>query len=190
MLQAKQRENNRAAELLDAAAVVFAEQGYSRTTIREITSAAGMGPGSSYYHFASKAEMLLAVYDEGVRTVTAEVTGHLEGVEAPWDRLSAALEGHISAVLAPTAYARVIVTVLPGDVPEVADDLRRLRDAYELVWKELVDDLGAGVDGHLLRLFLLGAANATQIWFQPGAQSPAEIASAFVGFLHRPLERS
>ena len=189
MPQVKQRENNRVADLLDAAAVLFAEQGYARTTIREVASATGMGPGSSYYHFASKADMLLAVYQEGVRTVTADVNSHLVGVEEPWDRLAAALEGHISAVLAPTAYARVIVTVLPGDVPEVADDLRRERDAYEAVWKDLIDDLDAEVDAGLLRLLLLGAANATQIWYQPGAQTPAEIARAFVGFVRRPLDR-
>ena len=187
MGQVKQRENNRVSELLDAAAVLFAEQGYARTTIREVASSAGMGPGSSYYHFASKADMLLAVYEEGVRSVTAEVRAQLVGVEGPWDRLASALEGHISAVLAPTAYARVIVTVLPDDVPEVADDLRRQRDGYESVWKELIDDLDAGVDTALLRLFLLGAANTTQIWYQPGAQTPAEIAAAFVGFIRQPL---
>lgn len=190
MAQINQRENNRAAELLDAAAVLFAEQGYARTTIREVSSAAGMGPGSAYYHFSSKADMLLAVYEQGVRNVTGEVIRRLDGVEAPWDRLAAALEGHIAAVLAPTAYARVIVTVLPGDVPDVADDLRRQRDAYELVWKELIGELGTAVDGDLLRLFLLGAANSTQIWFHPGTQTPTEIAGAFVEFLRQPLGQS
>ena len=117
MPQVKQRENNRVTELLDAAAVLFAGQGYARTTIREVAAAVGMGPGSSYYHFASKADMLLAVYEEGVRTVTESVVGRLTDVDGPWDRLAAALEGHIAAVLAPSAYARVIVTVLPSIVP-------------------------------------------------------------------------
>ncbi|MEO1059336.1 MAG: helix-turn-helix domain-containing protein, partial [Actinomycetota bacterium] len=54
------RENNRSQMLLDAAAELFATQGYAATTVRDITSAIGMASGSSYYHFRTKAEMLLA----------------------------------------------------------------------------------------------------------------------------------
>ncbi len=188
MATVKQRENNRSAALLDTAARLFADQGYHRTTIRDITSEVGMGPGSSYYHFSSKADMLLAVYGEGVRRVTASVRAALEGHPGdPWDRLEAALAGHIEAIVAPTAYARVMVAVLPDDVPDIADDLRRARDGYELLWRQLIDDLDAHTDAGLLRLFLLGAANSTPVWYRPGQHTPTEIAGAFVHFLRRPM---
>jgi len=190
MPQVKQRENNRAIDLLDAAARLFADQGYHRTTIRDITSSVGMGPGSSYYHFSSKADMLRAVYTEGVRSVTESVLARLADESDPWERLALALEGHIEAVLTPTAYARVIVSVLPDDVPDVAGDLRLLRDGYELLWKELINDLDALVDAELLRLFLLGAANATQIWYRAGDLTPSDIAAGYVSFLRQPLEQS
>lgn len=185
MFPAKQRENNRAAELMDAAARLFAEQGYARTTIRDVTSTAGMGPGSSYYHFESKADLLLAVYAHGTQLVTDEVTSRIEGVDDSWARLGAALEGHVTAVLAPSAYVRVIVNVLPGDVPEVEAELRSYRDGFERLWRDIIEDLDLDptVDRHLLRLFLLGAANATQTWYEPGDRTPAEIAAAYVAFL-------
>jgi AcrR family transcriptional regulator len=188
MPRTKQRETNRCEALLDAAALRFAERGYHRTTMRDISQACGMRSGSSYYHFASKAELLLAVYEEGVRRVTTAVRDGLAANAGPWERLESALARHIEAVLAPTAYARVIVTVLPDDVPEIADELRTARDAYEQLWRELVGAIDADVDHGLLRLFLLGAANATRIWYRPDAQSPSEIAAVFVGFLRRPLE--
>ena len=188
MATVKQRENNRSAALLDTAARLFAEQGYHRTTIRDITTEVGMGPGSSYYHFSSKADMLLAVYAEGVRRVTASVRAALEGhADEPWDRLEAGLTGHIEAIVAPTAYARVMVAVLPDDVPDIADDLRRARDGYELLWRQLIDDLDVDVDVRLLRLFLLGAANSTPVWYRSGQHTPIEIAAAYVHFLHRPM---
>lgn len=184
----KQRENNRSAALLDTAARLFADQGYHRTTIRDITAEVGMGPGSSYYHFSSKADMLLAVYGEGVRRVTASVRAALEGHDDdPWARLEAGLAAHIGAIVAPTAYARVMVAVLPDDVPDIADDLRRARDGYEILWRQLIDDLDAHVDVGLLRLFLLGAANSTPIWYRSGRHTPDEIAASFVRFLHRPM---
>ncbi|MBG0830278.1 TetR/AcrR family transcriptional regulator [Planomonospora sp. ID67723] len=48
----------RRAELLAAAAEVFASRGYSATTVREVADAAGMLGGSLYYHFDSKESMV------------------------------------------------------------------------------------------------------------------------------------
>lgn len=184
------RSNNRVSDLLDAAAVLFAAQGYHRTTIRDITSAIGMGPGSSYYHFKSKAEMLLAVYEQGVSRVQQSVASALAETEddGPWDRLEAALSGHIAAVLDPSAYARTIVAVLPSDVPELNDEIRALRDGYEDQWRALIDALDAPVDADLLRVFLLGAANSTQVWYREGGATPPEIAHFVVDILRRPLD--
>ena len=186
-----QRQNNRSAALLDAAAQLFAEQGYRATTIRDVTSAVGMGPGSSYYHFKTKADLLLAVYREGVSRVVESTRKRLEATpDDAWKRLEAAAVGHVEAVLAPSPYARVIVRVLPDDVPEIADALRAAREEYELIWKRLVDDLDLDVDTGLFRLLLLGAANSTQVWFRPGLHSPENIGAALVSFLREPLAKA
>ncbi len=183
------RANNRATALLDAAAVLFASQGYHRTTIRDVTSAIGMRSGSSYYHFSSKAEMLLAVYDEGIRRVQQSIEDSLaEAPDDPWGRLEAALTGHIAAVLDPSAYARTIVAVLPNDVPELSDEITARRDAYENQWRSFIAALDAPVDASLLRVFLLSAANSTQVWYREGGSSPAAIARFVVDLLRHPLE--
>ena len=183
------RANNRVEELLDAAAVLFASQGYHRTTIRDITSAVGMRSGSTYYHFASKADMLLAVYDEGIDRVQESVRSALDQVDDdPWNRLEAALIGHVTAVLDPSAYARTIVAVLPDDVPELRNEITARRDGYEAQWRSLVDALDAPVDADLLRVFLLGAANSTQVWYRDGGTSPEAIARFIADVLRRPLE--
>lgn len=187
----KTRSNNRIGELLDAAATRFASQGYHRTSIRDITSSIGMRAGSSYYHFASKAEMLLAVYEEGVSRVQASLERSLaESADDadPWQRLEAALAGHIAAVLDPSAYARTIVTVLPSDVPELRAEITVLRDGYESQWRAFVDALDAPVDPDLLRVFLLGAANSTQVWYREGGASPPAIAHFIIDVLRRPMD--
>ncbi|MEM9563632.1 MAG: TetR/AcrR family transcriptional regulator [Actinomycetota bacterium] len=185
----KTRVNNRAEALLDAAAILFASQGYHRTTIRDVTSAIGMRSGSSYYHFSSKAEMLLAVYDEGIRRVQQSIDDSLiDAPDEPWARLEAALTGHIAAVLDPSAYARTIVAVLPGDVPELSDEITARRDAYETQWRSFISALDAPVDATLLRVFLLSAANSTQVWYRDGGSPPATIARFIVDLLRRPLE--
>ena len=56
----KTRANNRIDVLLDASARQFAEAGYKATTTRDIAKQVNMQPGSVYYHFKSKGDLLLA----------------------------------------------------------------------------------------------------------------------------------
>ena len=67
------RADNRLPQILDAAATLFAARGYQAASIRDIVKVAGMLPGSLYYHFANKDELLVAVYAEGVRRINAAV---------------------------------------------------------------------------------------------------------------------
>jgi TetR/AcrR family transcriptional regulator, cholesterol catabolism regulator len=50
--------NSRRDELLELAAVMFAERGLRATTVRDIADGAGILSGSLYHHFASKEEMV------------------------------------------------------------------------------------------------------------------------------------
>lgn len=186
------KSNNRLDLLLDAAASHFAAKGYRETTIREISETIGMLPGSVYYHFPSKHELLLAVYEEGVRKMLVRLD-NASGIKSsdPWKRVEATLVAHLDAILDQSDYARVLISVRPDHVPEVAKDLRTLRQEYEARFRALIDDLPLprGTDRHLLRLMLIGAANWSQIWYRPGKQSPAQIGKAFVDFLRKPLQK-
>ncbi|WP_201154875.1 TetR/AcrR family transcriptional regulator [Rhodothalassium salexigens] len=68
--------------LLDAAASLFVAKGYAGTSIRDIAAAVDMLPGSVYYHFASKEQLLMAVHREGVAHFTAEVEAALAPFQA------------------------------------------------------------------------------------------------------------
>ena len=50
--------NSRRDELLELAAVMFAERGLRATTVRDIADGAGILSGSLYHHFSSKEEMV------------------------------------------------------------------------------------------------------------------------------------
>ena len=79
------RGENRREALLDAAAAMFAAKGYDGTSIRDIAGAVGMLPGSLYYHFKSKEELLLAVYRKGVARFEAAIDAALgETAAEPW----------------------------------------------------------------------------------------------------------
>lgn len=53
----QERASRTRAELLRAAAEVFAEQGFSRATLTRITDRAGVTQGAMYFHFRNKEEL-------------------------------------------------------------------------------------------------------------------------------------
>jgi len=184
-----QRSNNRNAALLDAAAELFATQGFRETTMRDIARDVGMLPGSIYYHHGSKDDLLLAVYEAGVDQLVSDFQEAIAGSSDPLERLCLALSTHISAITRSSAYMRVVNRVLPEHVPKHASALIRLRDRYEQCVAALIDDLplAPSVDKALLRMMLLGAVNHTQFWFDPkGELSADDVGHAFASYLIDP----
>jgi AcrR family transcriptional regulator len=185
------RQDNRRQQLLDAAARLFAHQGYRAATIREIAGQVGMLPGSVYYHFPSKTELLLAVYGEGVRRIAAKVDQAVAGEMRPWLRLEAACAAHLETILDHSDYAQVIIRVLPRDAEALEGELTGLRNEYEGRFARLVAELPLPpeTERRIFRLMLLGAINWTQAWYHPGDRSPGEIAREFVGYLRYALDK-
>lgn len=181
------RQNSRRALIVDEAARLFAARGYHAASVRDIAAACGVTPGAIYSHFASKEELLVAVYEEGVRRIAAHVDAAAAAEAEPWARLRAACEAHLDMLLARGPYAQVIGRVLPQDAPPAAARLIALRDGYEARFARLIDELPLpdGASRRHLRLLLLGALNAAQNWYRPGGEEPALIARRFVELLRR-----
>jgi AcrR family transcriptional regulator len=184
------RADNRLPLILDEAARLFGERGFHGTTIRDVVRGIDMLPGSLYYHFAAKEDLLAAVYEEGVARITARVRAAIAKRVDPWQRLTAACVAHLEALLAEGDYAQVVIRVRPADVPAIAARLTALRDRYERIFVELIEALPVrtSVDRRTLRLMLLGALNWSQTWYRPGRDDPRVIARNFVALLRRPTE--
>ncbi|MBR1087670.1 TetR family transcriptional regulator [Bradyrhizobium manausense] len=167
------RQANRLPALLDAAAAHFAERGYHATTMRDIAQEAGVTPGAVYFHVPTKQALLLAVYAQGVDRIIGRFEKALEGQRDPNIRLRCAIMAHLEAILDASAYARVIVRVLPEDIPEATNELKLQRERYESRLRSLLAevDLPAGRDPKLARLMLIGALNWTPVWYRKSAGS-------------------
>jgi len=184
------RQDNRRARLLDAAAKLFSERGFHATSMRDIAKAVGMLSGSIYYHFESKEEMLLAVYEEGVRGVAERVEQAVAKHDAPWARLEAACAAHLSGLIAHRDYARVMIETSPDAAGGAGRRIRELRREYESRFRQLIEELTlpAGIDPNYLRRLLFGALNWSQVWYRPGGDPPEVVAKRFIDTLRQPLD--
>lgn len=184
------RQDNRRVQLLDAAARLFRERGFHATSMRDIAKAVGMLSGSIYYHFDSKEEMLLAVYQEGERRIADAVDAAVATETEPWRRLEAASAAHLRALIAHPDYSQVMIQTLPREAGGAEEQIRELRRDYEQRFRRLIDDLELppGIDRHYLRLLLFGALNWSPVWYRTGGDSPEIVARRFLDTLRRQLE--
>ena len=86
-------------EILDTALELFADQGYDKTSLREIAERIGVTKAALYYHFRSKEDILLALV-EPILTMQNSVVAALRSGElrepATW---RPSLEGMLEALL-------------------------------------------------------------------------------------------
>ncbi len=69
-MNARKASDDKAAKIVQAAHKVLTRQGYARTTIKEVATAAGVSRGLLHYYFKNKEEMLFMVVRESVAAST------------------------------------------------------------------------------------------------------------------------
>lgn len=169
--------------LLAAAARVLDEKGYEGTSLREVCAAAGILPGSLYYHFKSKEDLFIQLHGAGFRQLNEAVDRALARETDPWRRLEAACAAHLTLLVGAEDVSLVAGTSLFHTAPPALQRrLNRDRNAYEERYRQMIDALALpeDVDHSLLRLALFGALNWTRIWYRRGEKTVSEIARHLV----------
>lgn len=177
--------------ILHAAARLFSQQGYDRTSIRDISREAGLLPGSVYHHFPSKDALFLAVHREGFRRVRERASAAAALGSDPWDSLRRACEVHVSGMVGDSPIDRIT-----GRSIGLTDHQNLLamtledREAFENLYRELIAalPLAPNADRSLLRLVLLGALNWVFIWYREGRRTPETIAAGIVDIVRRGVQ--
>ncbi|SCW38975.1 transcriptional regulator, TetR family [Sphingobium faniae] len=200
-----QKAVNKKARILQAAAKVLADKGYSLTTLADIGSEAGTFAGSLYYYFPSKESIVEEVLNVGTTSVSSLVVARVEalpkGVSA-YDRIRIALETHLQQMLAKDDFVRAYWKI----IDQVPEDIRlkhlALPRAYGHFWQSMLEEAQAAgeirseMDPRMMRLLLIGSTIYALQWFNPGGRNtPKEIADLlaemfFLGVVPRGLNFS
>jgi AcrR family transcriptional regulator len=75
----EERKEETRAELIEAAAKVFARRGFHGASVEQIAAEAGFSTGAVYWHFEDKEDLFLALYEHWVGK-------RVEEIEAAWSR--------------------------------------------------------------------------------------------------------
>jgi AcrR family transcriptional regulator len=99
----------RRAEILDAAAHIFAKRGYPKTDVQVIADALGVGKGTVYRYFSSKEALFLATVDRGMHALTDVLIAAADDHEDPLERLEAVVIAYLTHFDAHPDLAELII---------------------------------------------------------------------------------
>jgi AcrR family transcriptional regulator len=175
--------------ILDAAAGAFMVTGFTNTTIDDIAHDLGATKGLVYYHFRSKFDIFLAVYEEAMRRVRERVEPHAHGAGTGRDRLVVMSVAHVVNLMEDLAFHHTVHQALRGEVSttlkarqrDALQALNQLRRDYERMFRRVVvegidDGSLRPVDAGLACRTLLSNLNAVDTWYRKvDGQSPDEV---------------
>ena len=174
------------ARIISEAETLFNKQGFDGASMRDIATAAEMQPASVYYYFESKEELLWAVWEKGGIELLNRVNDAIAGKSDPWQRMETACIAHTTGLLDWRRAKQALFVMPPWHYPEsIRARVIALRDEYEKIFTDLIDDLPVrkGVDRRYLRLTVIGALSWSLFWFKKERDTPAAIARQILSLL-------
>jgi len=96
-------------EILDMAARLFAEHGYSETDTQLLADQLGVGKGTLYRYFPSKRELFLAAADRVMVRLREHVDGSIESIADPLDQLAAAIRAYLAFFAEQPGYVELLI---------------------------------------------------------------------------------
>ncbi len=172
--------------VLEAAAALFCEKGFSATTTREIAARLNIHQASLYYHMSGKEELLYRLSKLTLEGVERQVGDALHGVRIPRDRLTALMRGHLQGLFENANRALASISEFRSLSPAHRRELIELQGAYSgLLNRELAAAVKAGIlrkdiPVAILRLALLNFLNWTPRWYQLSGRLPlADLAGIY-----------
>jgi AcrR family transcriptional regulator len=186
----------RSAEIIAAAAKVFAQRGYHGASTQDIADVLGMRQASLYYYFDSKDAALEAVCASGVEAYAVRAQKILRGPGSASDKVAKLVFQH----LAPMAERIEFTLVFLGErrfLPAPARKrIRAIERRYERLIERVIEqgvatgEFRGDLDPRMATLALLGLGNSAAAWYgrEPGT-TLERITSDYVDLLVRAFRK-
>lgn len=184
--------DNRREHLIATAARLFLQKGYHGTTMRDVAASINMQPGSPFYHFSSKQELLFAVVTDGLRTCIDRLMAIDPESQSPLDYFRTMVRTYTVDMLDERVVSIPLVVDewrhLEGEPRQTFLDLRR---QHEDLWLSALQRLqAAGLVSKANRLscrFFLSALTRISTWYDSqGSLTPLQIADELVDWVVSP----
>jgi AcrR family transcriptional regulator len=174
-------------QILDAAASLFAERGYSLTRLADIAQQAGIHLTGLYYYYDNKEELVSDIISHGPARAAEALRSALDalpGTASKRERLETAISVYLSHILKDDDYVRADHRIASQMSPEVRARALAISRDINSIWRNLLEEAAAAgeirsdIDMTMLRMLMLGSMNWSVEWFRSDLAPPEGLAAA------------
>lgn len=173
-------------ELVDSALHLFEQEGFDRTTLKQIVDRANLTKGAFYHHFKNKEDLLWKIQNDYLDTQIESARAIVERDADPVEQLRALIGLSLAGVAAYRAHVAIFYQErrhLSGDRLAAVTEKR---DTLETIFREAVQrgiDAGAfrrEMSDRIITFGIFGMCASAFQWFNPeGSLGIDEVADQF-----------
>lgn len=174
------RKAEGADRILEAATMLFEQQGYRATTLDDIARKAGMAKPTVYQHVGSKSEMLETIFARVLNRMDENFTD-LELVDDPLVQLTTFIRNYVSSVIELQPYYRIFF----NESRELPARTRRTFHSWSAQMTDRMVRLvtvaqeegvvRTDVEPRLVVYLVVGMLSSICRWYRPGVWSTDQI---------------
>lgn len=101
------RDKPKYKQIIDAAVIVIAENGYHQAQVSKIAKQAGVADGTIYLYFKNKEDILISVFNEKMTVFVESLQDIIENGSTSQDKLSQMIENHFNVLVSDRYLATV-----------------------------------------------------------------------------------
>ena len=170
--------------ILSAAVDLFADHGYDATSVSQVISRAGVAKGGFYHHFASKDELLIAVYGELINRQLEGMERILAERHSPAETLRLLIMDLVETTAASAREALVFSRELSqlgnSRIMQMRSQRRKYHNAMIRLVREAQErgQFSAVASPEIVTFTIFGIINEMPRWYRPaGRMRPEQIAT-------------
>jgi AcrR family transcriptional regulator len=187
-----QTGRRRLAEVMDAAAKVFARRGYHGASTQDIADVLGIRQASLYYYFDSKEAALEAVCANGVEDYAVRAHSVFRSSKSSSEKVAQLVFHHLAPMAERLDYTVVFLRERRFLPATARKRIRTIEVRYERIIQRIIEqgieagEFRADLDTRMAALALLGLGNSAALWFgrEPGV-TLERITQSYVDLLVR-----
>jgi TetR/AcrR family transcriptional regulator, fatty acid metabolism regulator protein len=154
-------------QIIEAAVIVIAENGYHHAQVSKIAKQAGVADGTIYLYFKNKEDILISLFQEKMGNFIEKIQNEIEGISSPTEKLYVLIEKHFQLLAADRHLAIVTQLELRQSNKELRLRINEVLKGYlKVVERILLEGIEKGefrkdLDVRLARQMIFGTIDET-----------------------------
>ncbi|MCD7032838.1 TetR family transcriptional regulator [Metabacillus sp. GX 13764] len=154
-------------QIIDAAVIVIAENGYHQAQVSKIAKQAGVADGTIYLYFKNKEDILISVFREKMGVLIEKIEAETAGKQTAAEKLYVLVEKHFTLLSEDHRLAIVTQLELRQSIAELRQRINDVLKGYLNVLDEIISmgrssgEFRPDLDLRLARQMIFGTIDET-----------------------------